>query len=118
MSDNASRPSILLVDDDEVFRNRMARAFVERGYEVSWEYPGALAITISPKYEMWTALHGYHYGSMNVLDEDGTWQPMETGEWPDPEGLTEDSRNTQKIVAAWAACIDKIRAEWLPKQEV
>ena len=31
----ASRPSILLVDDDDVFRSRMARAFVERGYEVT-----------------------------------------------------------------------------------
>src|SRR5690348_11383966 len=30
-----TRPSILLVDDDEVFRNRMARAFTERGYEVT-----------------------------------------------------------------------------------
>jgi two-component system response regulator RegA len=27
------RPSILLVDDDEVFRRRLARAFEERGYE-------------------------------------------------------------------------------------
>jgi two-component system, response regulator RegA len=28
------RPSILLVDDDEVFRRRLARAFEERGYDV------------------------------------------------------------------------------------
>ena len=28
------RPSILLCDDDEVFRSRMARAFVERGFDV------------------------------------------------------------------------------------
>lgn len=28
------RPSILLVDDDEVFRRRLARAFDERGYDV------------------------------------------------------------------------------------
>jgi len=27
-------PSILLVDDDEVFRTRLSRAFVERGYDV------------------------------------------------------------------------------------
>jgi len=39
------RPSILLVDDDEVFRNRMARAFVERGFEVSTahDYDSAVA---------------------------------------------------------------------------
>ena len=45
MSDPASRPSLLLVDDDEVFRNRMARAFVERGYEVSTagDYDSAVA---------------------------------------------------------------------------
>ena len=28
------KPSILLVDDDEVYRNRLARAFVDRGYDV------------------------------------------------------------------------------------
>jgi len=28
------KPSILLVDDDEVFRNRLARAFTDRGYDV------------------------------------------------------------------------------------
>ena len=34
MADTAHKPSILIVDDDEVFRNRLARAFVERGYDV------------------------------------------------------------------------------------
>lgn len=29
----SNRPSILLVDDDEVFRKRLARAFEERGYD-------------------------------------------------------------------------------------
>jgi two-component system response regulator RegA len=29
-----SRPSILLVDDDQVFRERLARAFAARGYDV------------------------------------------------------------------------------------
>ena len=28
------RPSILIVDDDEVYRNRLGRAFTDRGYEV------------------------------------------------------------------------------------
>ncbi len=27
------KPSILIVDDDEVYRNRLARAFVDRGYD-------------------------------------------------------------------------------------
>jgi two-component system response regulator RegA len=30
----SERPSILIVDDDEVFRRRLARAFDERGYDV------------------------------------------------------------------------------------
>jgi two-component system response regulator RegA len=30
----ATQPSILIVDDDEVFRTRLARAFHERGYDV------------------------------------------------------------------------------------
>ncbi|HET6611709.1 MAG TPA: response regulator transcription factor [Kofleriaceae bacterium] len=29
-------PSILLVDDDEVFRRRLVRAFSERGYDTRW----------------------------------------------------------------------------------
>jgi len=28
------KPSILIVDDDETYRNRLARAFVDRGYDV------------------------------------------------------------------------------------
>ena len=28
-----SQPSILIVDDDEIFRSRLVRAFTERGYE-------------------------------------------------------------------------------------
>ena len=45
MSDS-TRPSLLLVDDDEVFRTRMARAFVERGYEVAsaHDFDSALAL--------------------------------------------------------------------------
>lgn len=39
-------PSVLLVDDDERFRSRMARAFEERGYEVQQAggYGGAASI--------------------------------------------------------------------------
>jgi two-component system response regulator RegA len=40
------KPSVLLVDDDERLRARMARAFVERGYEAQQAdgYEGAIAI--------------------------------------------------------------------------
>ncbi|MCA9680039.1 MAG: response regulator [Kofleriaceae bacterium] len=40
-----AKPSILLVDDDEVFRNRLARAFDDRGYEVrvGQDYDTAMA---------------------------------------------------------------------------
>lgn len=31
---SADRPSILIVDDDEVYRNRLGRAFTDRGYDV------------------------------------------------------------------------------------
>lgn len=33
MSDASNKPSMLLCDDDDVFRTRLARAFSERGYE-------------------------------------------------------------------------------------
>lgn len=41
---SAPQPSILLVDDDERLRTRMARAFEERGYEVHQapDYDGAI----------------------------------------------------------------------------
>jgi two-component system response regulator RegA len=34
MTTAEQKPSILIVDDDEVYRTRLARAFVDRGYEV------------------------------------------------------------------------------------
>ena len=45
MTTTDGKPSILLVDDDEVFRNRLARAFDERGYDVrtAGDYDGAMA---------------------------------------------------------------------------
>jgi two-component system, response regulator RegA len=49
-----TRPSILLVDDDEVFRMRMARALGERGYEVrsAAGYDEAMASAQSDSPEM------------------------------------------------------------------
>jgi two-component system response regulator RegA len=45
MTDTAHKPSILIVDDDEVFRTRLARAFVDRGYDVrtAGDYDSAVA---------------------------------------------------------------------------
>ncbi len=46
MSTAQDKPSILIVDDDEVYRNRLARAFVDRGYEVktAQDYDSAVAV--------------------------------------------------------------------------
>ena len=45
MSESSHKPSILLCDDDEVFRSRLARAFSERGYDAQAvaDYDGAVA---------------------------------------------------------------------------
>jgi two-component system response regulator RegA len=45
MTDTQQKPSILIVDDDEVFRTRLARAFVDRGYDVrtAGDYDSAVA---------------------------------------------------------------------------
>ena len=45
MTDATHKPSILIVDDDEVFRTRLARAFVDRGYDVrtAGDYDAAVA---------------------------------------------------------------------------
>jgi len=49
----AAHPSILIVDDDTAFRERMARALRERGYEVSvassYDEAMALAVADSPE---------------------------------------------------------------------
>ena len=48
------KPSILLVDDDEVYRTRLARAFVERGFDVrtahDFDSAVALAQADSPEF--------------------------------------------------------------------
>ena len=46
MSDSVSKPSLLLCDDDEVYRTRLARAFVDRGYDVrtAHDFDSALAL--------------------------------------------------------------------------
>lgn len=48
------RPSILLVDDDEVYRNRLARAFVDRGYDVrtAGDFDQAVAAATADSPEM------------------------------------------------------------------
>ena len=52
--DTAPKPSILLVDDDDRFRSRMARAFEERDYEVqeAGSYDMALAIASNESTEL------------------------------------------------------------------
>src|SRR5512146_460805 len=48
------KPSILIVDDDEVYRNRLARAFVDRGYEVrtAHDHDSALAAATADSPEL------------------------------------------------------------------
>ena len=42
----SDKPSILIVDDDDVYRNRLARAFVDRGYDTrtAQDYDSAVAL--------------------------------------------------------------------------
>ena len=46
MSTADQKPSILIVDDDEVYRTRLARAFVDRGYDTrtAHDYDSAVAL--------------------------------------------------------------------------
>ena len=50
----SDRPSILIVDDDEVYRNRLARAFTDRGYDVRTgsDYDTALAVATEESPEL------------------------------------------------------------------
>ena len=47
MTDTAHKPSILIVDDDEVFRTRLARAFVDRGYDVRTAHDHDSAVAVA-----------------------------------------------------------------------
>jgi two-component system response regulator RegA len=53
-SQTHEKPSILIVDDDEVYRTRLARAFVDRGYDTrtAQDYDSAVAAASSesPEY--------------------------------------------------------------------
>jgi two-component system response regulator RegA len=48
------KPSILVVDDDEVYRSRLARAFVDRGYDVrtAHDHDSALALATADSPEL------------------------------------------------------------------
>src|SRR3712207_7418094 len=54
MSNTEHKPSILIVDDDEVYRTRLARAFVDRGYDTrtahDYDSGVAAATTDSPEF--------------------------------------------------------------------
>jgi len=54
MTESGEKPSILIVDDDEVYRNRLARAFVDRGYDVrvAQDYDTAVAAAQSESPEL------------------------------------------------------------------
>jgi two-component system, response regulator RegA len=49
VSPQGDKPSILIVDDDEVYRTRLARAFVDRGYDTrtAYDYDSAVAAATS-----------------------------------------------------------------------
>ena len=48
------KPSILIVDDDEVYRTRLARAFVDRGYDVrtAQDYDSAVVVATEESPEL------------------------------------------------------------------
>lgn len=46
-AEQPQKPSILLCDDDEVFRARMARAFVERGFDVRTAHDHDSAVALA-----------------------------------------------------------------------
>jgi len=54
MSSTEQKPSILLVDDDEVYRTRLARAFSDRGYDVrtAGDYDAAVALATEDSPEL------------------------------------------------------------------
>lgn len=54
VEEGASKPSILLVDDDQVYRHRLARAFTDRGYDVreAGSYDEALKLAAEDSPEM------------------------------------------------------------------
>lgn len=85
----------------------------QHGLVVTWEYPGCAAIRLrdpadGTAYDVWTGLNGWEYGTVNVLDEDNTWQPVESivAEPVFPAGPTQ----AQRVADGWASWVAGFRA--------
>lgn len=70
----------------------------DRGVNVTMEWPGALALRLDPSHDVWTGLCGWDYGTLNVLDPDGScWQPLDApADVEVPDGST-----ASQIADAW-----------------
>lgn len=78
------------------------------GVQTTFEYPGAVVLHFANslgRYEVWTGFLGWEYGSISMLDIDGTWQPIEGEAGTAEPYLSEDETDTAKIVSAWAAWV-------------
>lgn len=81
--------------------NAVADRLNAAGVSATVEYPGALAIHLDERADVWTGLTGWDYGTVNRPDEDGIWQPDEDA--VAEVDLPEDATDPDQIAAAWAA---------------
>jgi hypothetical protein len=94
------------VDDDLDLLGNVRDALVRSGITCSIEYPGALAITVTETYQVWTGLTGWDYGTGYVLDGDETWQPDERFAMGEPVvALNEDETDPEVIAGEWAGWV-------------
>lgn len=63
----ALAPSVLVVDDDEVLRSRIARAFADRGYQVRQAHDSASATTIPRFFQVHLGDRHFETGTVTVL---------------------------------------------------
>lgn len=93
---------------DTIDHDAVLDALSDKGLSVSWEYPGIAAIEINATTQVWTGLHSYAYGDINVY-EGMTW--TEGVEGGAETALDEYETDPELIAAAWAAWVANYREE-------
>lgn len=93
---------------DAIDHDAVLDALSAKGLSVSWEYPGIAAIEVTRTVQVWTGLHSYAYGDINVFS-DMTWQSSEEG-GAEPEGLDEYETDPDRIAWAWVEWVVTYRA--------
>lgn len=84
-----------------------------RGVTATFEYPGAVVLEVSPTENVWIGVTGWDFGTVNCLDADGVWQPVEDDHAGfDPDEISysvEDLDDPVFVARMWVRIIERRR---------